>query len=333
MMRFPAHIVTDNIRHQVSNALRGNKRYPSVLMLEPLYTCNLACVGCAPERHTGKLADRVPVQRALKAVDDCGAPAVSVIGGEPTLYPELPELVHGIIDRKRHVFLCTNALRLDRVFETIPPHKRFSINIHLDGMRATHDFVTNRPGVFDHAIEMIKESKARGYYTVTNTTIYKQTDVDEVEELCELCTELGVDGMLLAPGYHYESVEQDVFMTRREIEEKFRRVREFADRYPITSTPRFLEFAAGMRQLDCSPWSTVTYTPHGWKAPCYLIGERYYDDWNEFWSATDWDYWESRRDRRCQNCKMHSGFEASAVREVSRSPREIARMALWQISA
>ncbi len=334
MMRFPPHIVTDNIRHQVSNAMKGNRRYPSVLMLEPLYTCNLACVGCALERHTGKLSDRVSVERALGAVEDSGAPAVSICGGEPTIYPELPELVQGIIDRKRHIYLCTNALMLDRrVFDVIPPHKRLSINIHLDGMRDTHDFVTDRAGVFDKAVEMIRESKARGYHTLTNTTIYKQTDVEEVEELCQLCAGLGVDGMMIAPGYHYESVERDVFMVRQEIEDKFKRVREFADRYPITSTPMFLEFAAGLRELDCSPWSTVTYTPRGWKGPCYLIGERYYDDWEEFWNTTDWQYWESRQDHRCQNCKMHSGFEASAVREVAKSPRHMAKMALWQISA
>ncbi len=334
MMRFPPHIVIDNMRQQMSNALRGQKRYPSVLMLEPLYTCNLACVGCALERHTGKLADRVPLELALRAVDDCGAPAVSICGGEPTIYPELPELIRGVVDRKRHIYLCTNALLLERkVFGVIPPDKRLSINIHLDGMRETHDFVVDRKGVFDHAVAMIRESKKLGYHTITNTTIYKQTDVDEVEELCRLCADLGVDGMLIAPGYHYESVERDVFMVRQDIEEKFKRVREFVRGYPILSTPMFLEFAAGLRDLPCSPWSTVTYTPRGWKAPCYLIGEHFYEDWNEFWTTTDWDYWESRQDRRCQNCKMHSGFEASAVREVARSPRDAARLALWQISA
>ena len=334
MMRFPFHILKDNLKHQLSNAIRGNRRYPYVLMLEPLYTCNLACVGCALERHTGKLKDRLPVERCLQAVDECGAPAVSICGGEPTIYPELPELVEGIIARNRHIYLCTNALLLDRrVFDVIEPNKRLSINIHLDGMRETHDFVTDREGVFDKAIEMIRESQARGYHTLTNTTVYKQTTVEEVEQLCELCADLGVDGMMIAPGYHYESVERDVFLTRREIEEKFQRIRQFANQFRITSTPLFLEFAAGRRELPCSPWSTVTFTPRGWKGPCYLIGQRYTFDWDEFWNGTDWDYWESRRDDRCQNCKMHSGFEASAVREATRRPVEAARLALWQISA
>jgi len=333
-MRFPPHIVMDNLKHELSNALHGNRRYPYVLMLEPLYTCNLACVGCALERHTGKLEDRLPVERCLQAVDECGAPAVSICGGEPTVYPELKELVEGILARKRHIYLCTNALLLERrVFDRIRPDKRLSINIHLDGMRATHDMVTDRAGVFDKAIAMIREAKARGYHTITNTTVYRQTDVAEVEALCELCAGMGVDGMLIAPGYHYESVERDIFLTRREIEDKFKRIREFARRFRILSTPLFLEFAAGLRELDCSPWSTVTFTPRGWKGPCYLIGERYTFDWNEFWNGTDWAYWESRADARCANCKMHSGFEASAVRAARTSPRESARMALWQLTA
>src|SRR6202023_1567136 len=206
-MRFRRHITTDMIRHQLRNALAGKRRYPFVLMLEPLYTCNLACIGCAVERHTGKLKDRLPLAACLKAVDDTGAPAVSICGGEPTVYPELPELVAGIIARRRHIYLCTNALLLDdRVYGVIPPHKRLTTTVHLDGMRETHDKVCARPGVFDKAVAMIKEGKRRGYEVITNTTVFKETDVDEVRELCDLLTGLGVDGILVSPGYHYESV-------------------------------------------------------------------------------------------------------------------------------
>ncbi len=333
-MRFPFHITADTIKHQVKNALQRNGRYPFVLMLEPLYTCNLACIGCAVERHTGKLKDRLPVETCLKAADDCGAPLVSICGGEPTVYPELKELIDGLIERRRHIYLCTNALLLDkRVFGKVTPHKRLTINVHLDGMRKTHDFVVDREGVFDVAVEMIGESKRLGYHTIVNTTIYKETSVEEVEELCEFLThELEVDGILLSPGYHYESVDRDVFLTRREIEEKFDRVLEFAPRFRITSTPMFLEFAAGHREYDCSPWSTVTFTPNGWKRPCYLIGKGYTWDWDEFWNETDWDYWESRQDDLCQNCKMHSGFEASVVRELHRSPRDMVRMVKWNLA-
>ncbi len=332
-MRFRRHITTDMIRHQVRNALAGNRRYPFVLMLEPLYTCNLACIGCAVERHTGKLKDRLPLAACLKAVDDTGAPAVSICGGEPTVYPELPELVAGIIERRRHIYLCTNALLLDeRVYGVIPPHKRLTINVHLDGMRETHDKVCARSGVFDKAVAMIKEGKRRGYDVITNTTVFKETDVEEVRELCDLLTEIGVDGILVSPGYHYESLTRDIFLVRGEIQEKFKKLLGLSKQYKFTSTPMFMEFAAGLRDYACSPWSTVTYTPNGWKGPCYLIGKKYSETFEEFWNGTDWDYWESRQDSLCQNCAMHSGFEASVIAEARQNPRDMMRLAAWNLT-
>lgn len=332
-MRMPLHVTTDMIKHQLRQAFRGHRRYPFVLMLEPLYTCNLACLGCAVERHTGKLKDRLPVSACLQAVDDCGAPGVSICGGEPTVYPELPELVDGIIARKRHIYLCTNALLLDqKVFDRIAPHKRLTINVHLDGLRETHDMVCAREGVFDKAIEMVRESKGRGYHVMINTTVFKETAVEEVRQLCDLVQDLGADGILISPGYHYESVDHDIFLTRRDIEEKFEVILDFSKNYRLTSTPMFLEFAAGKRSYNCSPWSTVTYTPLGWKRPCYLIGNGYVETWEEFWHGTDWEYWESRQDEKCQNCAMHSGFEASVVQEASRRPGDLFRLAAWHLT-
>lgn len=332
-MRFPVHITWDNIRHQLNNSLKGQRRFPYVLMLEPLYTCNLACLGCAVERHTGKLKDRLPLDVCLKAVDDCGAPGVSICGGEPTIYPELKGLIEGIIARRRHIYLCTNALMLDKnLFGKIPPHKRLTINVHLDGMRETHDQVCAREGVFDKAIEMIREGKRLGYHMMTNTTVFRETKVEEIRELCELTAGLGIDGMLVSPGYQYQSVDQDIFLTRRDTHEKFKEILGFSGDYRMTSTPMFLEFAAGLRDYNCSPWSTVTFTPNGWKGPCYLIGETHTFDWNEFWNGTDWDYWETRQDDRCQNCAMHSGFEASVVQEARRSPRDMVRLAAWNLT-
>ncbi len=208
------------IGHQIRQALRGNRRYPFVLMLEPLYTCNLACIGCATERHTGKLEDRLSVETCLAALDDCGAPVVSICGGEPTVYPELPELVDGIIARKRHIYLCTNALLLDeKVFDRVAPRRRLTINVHLDGGRETHDYVCARDGVFDQAIEMIRQAKERGYHVVTNTTIFKETDIEEVEQLCEELFALGIDGMLISPGYHYRSVDRDIFLNKNDMQQ------------------------------------------------------------------------------------------------------------------
>lgn len=332
-MRFPLHIATDMIQYQAKQALHGRKRYPMVLMLEPLYTCNLACIGCATERHTGKLSDRLPFEKCLQAVDESGAPSVSICGGEPTIYPELPQLIAGIIERRRHIYLCTNALLLDKkVFGVIPPNKRLTINVHLDGMKETHDYVCDRSGVFDKAVEAIKEAKSRGYHVWTNTTVFRETDIEELESLCEMLSTLGVDGQLISPGYHYESVDRDIFLIKDEIHAKFKRVIELSKKYRITSTPMFMEFAAGMREYQCSPWSTVTFTPLGWKGPCYLIGERYYDNWEEFWNGVNWAYWEQRKDPRCANCMMHSGFEASAVREASRSPKDLIALAKWNLT-
>ena len=193
------------------------------------------------------------------------------------------------------------------MFGKIAPHKRLTINVHLDGMRETHDKVCAREGVFDKAIEMIAEAKRRGYHVTTNTTVFKETSVEEIEELCELVTSLGIDGMLVSPGYHYESVKRDIFLDPAGDPPQVRaRAGAVQASTAIQSTPMYLEFAAGMRDYDCSPWSTVTFTPKGWKAPCYLIGETYIPDWNEFWTKTDWAYWESRKDDKCQNCAMHS---------------------------
>src|SRR5439155_21846986 len=162
--------------------------------------------------------------------------------------------------------------------------------------------------VFDKALEAIKEAKSRGYHVWTNTTVFRETDIEELETLCEMLATLGVDGQLISPGYHYESVDRDIFLIMDEIHTKFKRVIELSKKYRMTSTPMFMEFAAGMREFQCSPWSTVTFTPLGWKGPCYLIGERYYDKWEEFWNGVNWAYWEQRKDPRCANCMMHSGF-------------------------
>ena len=331
-MRFPAHVTLGMLRYQARNTLQGRRRYPMVMMLEPLYTCNLACIGCSTERHTGPLDGRIPVAKCLDALDACQAPLVSICGGEPTLYPELKELVDGIISRRCHIYLCTNGLLLDtRVFGIVPPNKRLSVNIHLDGMRETHDRICAREGVFDKAIEMIQEAKARGYRVITNTTVFKETDIDEIEELCNLLTSFGIDGMLISPGYQYESVEDNIFLTRQDTHTKFARILELSHKHRLQSTPMFLEFAAGKRDYLCSPWSTATYTPKGWQGPCYLISKQHFETFQEFWGGVDWDYWESCQDKLCQNCSMHSGFEASVVRGLAKSPRDMLRMAAWNL--
>lgn len=328
-MRFPLHIMTDMLRWKFHNWRRGQRRYPYVLMLEPLHTCNLACLGCSPERYSGDLKDRLSLDQCLAAVDEAGAPVVSICGGEPTIYPELSELIDGIVARRRHIYLCTNGLLLHRFFERGHPHRRLSINVHLDGMQTTHDMITDRAGVFDKAIEQIREAKRLGYHVCTNTTVYRETDIAEIEEMFRFLQSVGVDGMLISPGYHYAPLNGEHFMYREEIHKKFTRVLELSTRYRLYSTPLFLQFAAGQRDYSCTPWGNPTRTPKGWKGPCYLIEGGYYETWNEFWEGVDWDYWQSRRDPRCQDCLMHSGFEPSVVERLGDSPRDLWTMAKW----
>jgi hopanoid biosynthesis associated radical SAM protein HpnH len=310
------------------------ERFPLVLMLEPLHACNLTCTGCGRIReYVSTIREKLSIDECLAAVDECGAPVVSICGGEPTIYPELPELVEAIIARRRHIYLCTNGILLERFFRRGRPHRRLSINVHLDGMRATHDFVVDRAGVFDTAVEMIKEGKRRGYSICTNTTVYRETEVAELEEMCAFLTGLGVDGILISPGYHYEKLGGDHFMYREEIHRKFRRVLALSARYPISSTPLFLQFAAGQRDYPCTPWGNPTRTPKGWKGPCYLIEGSYYPSWREFWNGVDWNYWESRQDPRCQNCLMHSGFEPSVVRKLGERPADVWTMVKWGLQS
>ncbi|MBQ7529848.1 adenosyl-hopene transferase HpnH, partial [bacterium] len=299
-----------------------------------LYTCNLACRGCTVERHTGKLSDRLSVAQCLNAVEESNVPIVSVCGGEPMLYPELPELLSKLIERGKYIILCTNAQLLDtKMFGIIPPDRHLFINVHLDGMRQTQEYVCNRPGVWDKSIAMIKESKQRGYLTITNCTVYKETNVDELEELCQLLTSINIDGIFISPGYQFESVKEDVFLTQKDIEEKFARIKGFVNKYKILNTPAFFEFCAGERQLDCTPYSTVNYTPHGWKAPCYLVDStEYYDDFKTFWESVNWDYWEKHTDPRCANCRMHSGFEQNAVAQAMTNFKDVLKLAAWQFS-
>lgn len=331
-MRFPFDFTLVQALYQAKMKRKG-KRYPTVCMLEPLYTCNLACRGCTTERHTGKLADRLSPEQCLKAVEDAGVPIVALCGGEPMLYPELPELLAELVKRGKYVILCTNALLLDtKFFGIVPPDRHIFVNVHLDGLAKTHDHVCNRPGVWQRAIDMIKQSKERGYITVTNCTVFKETDIDEFEELCKLLTSLKIDGIMVSPGYSYQSVQEDVFLDLSETHEKFKRIIGMSQKYKLTATPAFLEFCAGQRELTCAPYSTVNYTPNGWKTPCYLIGQEFYDDFATFWEKTDWAYWESRKDKLCANCKMHSGFEQTAVEQAMGSFKDIMKLAYWQIT-
>ncbi len=336
-MRFPLSLTRSLSMYLLQKRLAGEKRFALVLMLEPLHTCNLRCEGCGRIReYGGRIEDRLTVQECLEAVQECGSPVVSVCGGEPLLYPELPELLTRLADLRKHVYLCTNGTLLTETLPRLPRNSRLMLNVHLDGMEGTHDRLVGRPGVFARAIEGIRQAKSARWAVYTNTTVYRQTDVHEIAVLFALLTELGVDGMMLTPAYGYEAVQaadpqraSEIFLTREEIHEKFRVVRPMLRRFKLIASPMYWEFLCGQRELPCAAWANPTFNRAGWKGPCYLRTDRHWSRYRDLLEQTDWESVGPGRDRRCQHCMVHCGFEPAAV-FASKSIRDCLKMALWQ---
>jgi len=331
-MRFPLRLQYDLFRYIAQQKRAGRRHYPLVLMLEPLHACNLACAGCGRiVEYEDTYYDKMTLQECLDSVDECGAPIVSVCGGEPLIYKPTPDLLRGCFERGKHVQLCTNAILLDKFMEKVPPHANLTIQVHLDGMRETHDRVVCQTGVFDTVVPQMKRAVERGYRVSTNTTIYRDTSLEELEELFTMLDGMGVHGFLITPGYAYEVLDNDIYLAKQEVHEKFRKIREIAKRHKVLSTPLYLDFLTGDRDLDCTPWANVTRNPRGWKGPCYLITDTHYQTYRELLESTDWEFFSQRRDKRCENCKLHSGFEASAAETLTRSPKDALRFATWVV--
>jgi len=337
-VRFPFSLTRSMTGYLFRKKLGGPRRFPLVLMLEPLFACNLRCSGCGRIREYADWSrERLSVEECLAALDECGAPIVSICGGEPLIYPEIQELVDEILARRKHIYLCTNGVALAEKLPLFRPSSRLSINVHLDGMEATHDTIVGRPGVFAAAVEGIKAAKAAGFLVCTNTTVYRQTKPREVALLFEYLSQLRVDGLMLSPAYGYEAVRDDrpaaadeVFMTREEIHEKFIRLRELVGDYRLVTSPVYFDFLCGQRELRCAAWANPTYNVRGWKGPCYLVTDRHYETYQELLDATDWDGLGPGRDPRCEHCLVHCGFEPAAV--LSATGRDVARMAVWQMT-
>jgi hopanoid biosynthesis associated radical SAM protein HpnH len=322
-MRMPLKLMIDLGRYIGRKKRAGEKYFPLVLMLEPLHGCNLACIGCGRiVEYKDSLWDQMPLEEALGAVAEADAPIVSICGGEPLIYKHIVEVTKRLIEDKRHVQICTNALLLERFIQRVEPSVYLSFNIHLDGMRETHDRVVARDGVFDHCIKMIKLLKSRGYRVQTNTTVYRETTAEELEEMVNLLTSLQVDGMLVTPGYHYQVLSNDIFLKKGEMPYKFRRIKHLARHHNIINTPIYLEFLLGERDLLCSPWTTVTRNPQGWKGPCYLITNGHYRTFKELHEATDWEFYRTKQDMRCRDCKLHSGFEGTVALDFGKNWRD-----------
>lgn len=305
--------------------LTGEKRYPLVLMLEPLFQCNLECAGCGKIDYPEEiLRKRVGVDEALAAVDECGAPIVSIPGGEPLIHKELPQIVEGIIARKKFVYLCTNALLLDRKMDEYTPSPYLTFSVHLDGNRERHDASVCREGVFDKAVAAITRARERGFRVTVNCTLFDGEDPDEVASFFDYAMTLGVEGITVSPGYSYQHApRQDVFLGRAKSKQLFRSIfeRGRGRGWRFNHSSLFLDFLAGNRTYQCSPWSNPTYNVFGWQRPCYLlVDEGYAPDYGTLMRETDWDRYGVGRNPKCDNCMAHCGYEGTAVNDTFARP-------------
>jgi hopanoid biosynthesis associated radical SAM protein HpnH len=292
-----------------------SKRFPLVMMLEPLHACNLTCTGCGRIReYETSISSRLTLEQCLTAVDECGAPMVSICGGEPFLYPELPELCRQILQRGKYIQLCTNGMFIAKRLKEFAPDAGLVLNVHLDGMEKNHDLAVERPGVFKAAIEGIRIAKENGFKVFTNTTVYRETDMREIEELYTFLAQYKVDGHTISPAYGYSSVnDQEIFMTREDIYEKFKDIDKLAKRFPLVSSPVYMDFLKGDRDLPCTAWGNPTYNVKGWKGPCYLITDAHHETFEDLMTKTPWENYGSGNDPRCDQCMVHCGYEPSSA--------------------
>jgi hopanoid biosynthesis associated radical SAM protein HpnH len=315
----------------VRNRLRGVKRYPLVLMLEPLMRCNLACAGCGKIQHPAEVLRRqLTPEQCFRAADECRAPIVSIPGGEPLLHPQIDEIVRGLVARKKYVYLCTNAIKLEESLPKFRPSKYFSFSIHLDGPRAEHDAAVCRQGIYDIAIAAIRAALAAGFRVTTNTTLYNDANPQRLRELFDTLMDLGVEGMMVSPGYSYaKAPDQENFLPREKTTLLFRKLLSGRPRrWRFNQSPLFLEFLQGNWQLECTPWGNPTYNIFGWQKPCYLLDEGYVETFQELLDTTNWDaYGRASGNPQCRNCMMHCGYEPSAVSETFGSLRGLMQAA------
>lgn len=369
-MRFPLALTVKIARHIIKHKLRKTPRFALVLQLEPLHTCNLTCTGCGRIReYSTSLKDMMSLEDCLASAEDCDAPMVSICGGEPLIYPKIKELVAGLLDQGRIVYVCTNGMFMRRELKdylasiysptleptltrllaeklisekdaetirkgkmdgrpAIKPSKWMYWNVHVDGLEYTHDLIVEREGVFKECVEAIRMAKLLGYQVATNTTVYKETDVREVEQMFQFFSSLEVDGHTISPGYEYDAAKKDMvkrlgrkpedfFLTRAMTREKFAKIQEWGKHFTIFGTPVYQEFLAGKRELTCTAWAIPTRNIKGWKAPCYLMTDGHYERYQEMLDQVDWDKYGVvdgvARDPRCENCMVHCGYDPSGA--------------------
>jgi MoaA/NifB/PqqE/SkfB family radical SAM enzyme len=369
-MRFPLSLTLKIARHIIKHKLLRTPRFALVLQLEPLHTCNLTCTGCGRIReYSTSLKDVMSLEDCLQAANECDAPMVSVCGGEPLIYPKIEDLIAGLLEQKRIVYICTNGLLMRRKMReylaaiytpgaegllqsliqdelitakeadeirqgrknqrpVIKPSRWIYWNVHVDGLEYTHDLIVEREGVFKECVAAIKMAKALGFQVATNTTVYKETDVPEIEQMFAFFSALNVDGHTISPGYDYDAAKldmakrlgrkpEDFFLTRAMTKQKFARIQEWGKKYTIFGTPVYHEFLSGKRELTCTAWAIPTRNIKGWKAPCYLMTDGHYPTYHEMLDQVDWNKYGVvngvARDSRCENCMVHCGYDPSGA--------------------
>jgi hopanoid biosynthesis associated radical SAM protein HpnH len=313
--------------------LRGVERYPLVLMLEPLFRCNLACNGCGKIDYPDEILNqRLSYDQCMEAIDECGAPVVSIAGGEPLLHRDLPRIVEGFLARKKYVILCTNALLLQKKIDQYKPHDGFTWSIHLDGDKGMHDKSVCLDGVYETATDAIRLAKSKGFRVSINCTLFNEADPERTAKFFDTVKALGIDGITVSPGYAYERApDQEHFLNRTKTKELFRGILSRGNggkKWPFSQSTMFLNFLAGNEAYKCTPWGNPTRTVFGWQKPCYLLGEGYEKSFAELMANTAWDDYGVGNYEKCADCMVHSGFEATAVTDIVAHPLKAAMVSL-----
>jgi hopanoid biosynthesis associated radical SAM protein HpnH len=316
------------LRHR----LKRTERFPLVLMLEPLFRCNLECAGCGKIQYPPEiLRKRLSPEECFEAAEECGAPVVSIAGGEPLIHPEIDAIAAGLAQRKKFVYLCTNAMLLERKLHLFKPSPYLTFSIHMDGLEKRHDELVCRKGVFKTAVQAIIAAKQAGFRVTTNTTIFDGEDPEELHQLFDYLMELGVDGMMISPGYAYSKApDQEHFLRRQQTIRLFRDIlhsRRGLRRWHFNHSPFYLEFLKGERAYQCTPWGNPTRNIFGWQRPCYLMSDGYAKSFQELLETTDWERYGTGRDPRCADCMVHCGYEPTSVLDSTKHPLNMLRAA------
>ncbi len=323
-MAVPLHQQVKVATYIAKQKISGRKRFPLVLMLEPLFKCNLACAGCGKIDYPDPILNkRLSVAECLEAVDECGAPVVAIAGGEPLLHKEMPEIVEGILAKGKIVILCTNALLLEKRIEDYKPHPNFTWDIHLDGDKDQHDWAVSQKGVYDRAVKAIANAKELGFRVAINCTLFNNADAERTAKFFDDVTAMQVDDIMVSPGYAYERApDQGHFLNRRKTKELFRDIfaRGKGHGWKFGNSPLFLDFLAGNQTYECTPWGNPTRNIFGWQRPCYLLGEGYVKTFAELMDTTEWDKYGVGNYEKCADCMVHCGFEATAALDAVTKP-------------